>query len=621
MAGKYEATARGILDGVGGEDNVAQMNHCATRLRLRIKDMDQIDKAKVEATKGVITTVEAGGQFQVVIGNDVPLVFQEIVAITKLGGDAGTSEKATGNLFNRFVAVISAIFMPILWPLAGAGLLKALLALAVNFHWISADTTGYVVLSAAADAIFYFLPIILAMTAAKRFGTNQITSMALAGALVYPSIVALASSETPLDFFGIPLSMVSYTSSVIPIVLAVWLQSYVEKWLTKVLPGMIRNFSVPLLVFLVMVPLTLLTIGPVTTMIAKGVAGGIGMVWGFAPWLAGGLLGGFWQALVMFGLHTVFFPLIINDFSTQGFTLFTGPLLASNLAQAGAAVAVALRARDLQRKELAATSAVSGFVAGITEPIVYGVNLPLKRPFIFALVGGGIGGAIAAAGGSGQDAFALPGLIALPTYMNVGSFPMQLIGSGVAVAIAFVLTFLVGFKEPAAAAAARTDADTSDRPGLESGTANLEVVAPMVGTVVPLSQVNDPVFSSGAMGKGYGIRPADGRVLAPFDGTVMVAMDTGHAVGLKSTDGVELLIHIGIDTVNLGGKHFTLHCKRGDVIHKGDPLVTADLAAITAAGYDPTTIVVCTNSGQFTDITTIATDEVDPATPVLAFTA
>ena len=205
--------------------------------------------------------------------------------------------------------------------------------------------------------------------------------------------------------------------------------------------------------------------------------------------------------------------------------------------------------------------------------------------------------------------------------MNVGSFPMQLIGSGVAVAIAFVLTFLVGFKEPAAAAAARTDADTSDRPGLESGTANLEVVAPMVGTVVPLSQVNDPVFSSGAMGKGYGIRPADGRVLAPFDGTVMVAMDTGHAVGLKSTDGVELLIHIGIDTVNLGGKHFTLHCKRGDVIHKGDPLVTADLAAITAAGYDPTTIVVCTNSGQFTDITTIATDEVDPATPVLAFTA
>jgi PTS system beta-glucosides-specific IIC component len=625
MATKYQDTARDILAGVGGEANVANAQHCATRLRLTLKNKALVNKAAVEAVPGVITTVESGGQFQVVIGDDVPLVYQELRGLTTSAVDDSSAPKPTGNLLDRFIALISAIIQPVLWPLAGAGLLKALLAMSTTFGWLDASSGAYTILSAAGDSIFYFLPIMLAITSAKHFSANQFTSVAIAGALVYPTIVAATSAGTGLDFFGIPVVMMSYSSSVVPIIVAVFVQSKLEKLFIHVLPRVIRNFTVPLISFVVMVPLTLLTIGPATMLLAQVVGQGIGWIWATAPWLAGMVTGGLWNVLVIFGLHWGFVPLIVNELTLQGHSLIAGPVLNANLGIAAATLGVAIRSRNAKRKQLAYASSTACFVSGIVEPSLYGVLLPLKRPFVIACVAAGLGGAVLAAGGGGVSTFAIPGLVTLPVFFGVGNFTMTLIGGAVTVIAGLVGAMLFGVKETDADLNPGVPGTVSEPAGADARyaatTRSSDIVAPMVGTMIPLSEVNDPVFSKGAMGKGYGLVPVDGRVLAPFDGTVVVAMESGHAVGLRSVDGVELMIHVGIDTVRLQGECFVLACKRGDSVKKGDLLLTADLAAIRAAGYDATTVVVCTNSDRFTDISTVATGEVDPATPTLAVVA
>ncbi len=593
----YRSLAGQILEKVGGEGNVASVAHCATRLRFKLKDTAKADKAAVEKLTGVITVVEAGGQFQVVIGNDVPIVYAEIGQLTKLIGDNApvADEGPKGNLLNQFIDLISKIMSPILWPLAGAGLLKAFLALATQLNWMDPAGQTYTILNAAGDAIIYFLPIFLGFTAAKRFGAHQVTAMALAAALVYPSIVALNNGE-PVHFLGIPVVMVSYTSSVIPIIVAVWLQSYVEKWLNKVLPSAIRNFSTPLIVLTVMVPFTLITVGPITSWLANTVSAGVTGLFNLVPWLAGGILGGFWQVFVMFGLHWGFIPIMLNDLTgPQGYSLLSGPLPAAVLAQAAATLAVAFRSRSAKRRQIAGASSVSGLLAGITEPAIYGVNLPLKRPFYFGIAGGAVGGAIAAAGGSAATAFVFPSIIGLPAYMEQGSFALQLIGTGIAIGLAFTLTFLFGVKDSPDEPEAAEDAPQI----VVGGVGAPEVKAPVSGTLVPLGEINDKVFASGALGNGLGIVPSNGQFYAPFAGTVATAFPTGHAFGIKSPDGVEVLIHIGIDTVQLDGKGFNAAVTQGQEVQAGDLLCTVDLEAVKAAGYDTTTIVVITNTAQF----------------------
>lgn len=589
----YRTLAGDILEKVGGEANVASLAHCATRLRFKLKDGAKADKQAVERLAGVITVMEAGGQFQVVIGNNVPIVYAEIGQISKLTGDdaAGPEAGEQGNLLNRFIAMISSIFLPSLWPLAGAGLLKALLAMATTFHWLDAASTTYTILNAAGDGLFTFLPIFLAVNAAKRFKTNQFTSMAIAAALCYPAITALAASPDPVTFFGIPVIMVTYTSSVIPIIVAVWLQSFLEKWLNQVLPAWLRNFTTPLLVLLIMVPLTLITVGPVTSFAAAGISNAIAWLFTAVPWLAGALMGGFWQVFVLFGLHWGFVPFMVNDYSTIGYSLMAGPLPAAVLAQAGAALAVMIKTKNTSMKELAGPSALSGFVAGITEPAIYGVTLRLKKPFYYGIVGGAVGGAIAAAGGSASSSFVFPSLLGLSAYMQHGNFTLQLIGTGVAVAIAMALTLVLGF-----------DDIPNEEPKTElipAAPGAVEVGAPVTGRIVALTDVADKVFASEALGKGIAIIPEHGQVYAPFAGTVLTAFPTGHAFGIKSADGVEALIHIGIDTVQLEGKGFTAAVNQGQTVEAGDLLATVDLAAVTEAGYDPTTILVITNTAQF----------------------
>lgn len=601
----YAKTAAAVLENVGGESNIQKVVHCATRLRFTVKDHDRIDDKAVRSAAGVITTAEAGGQYQVVIGNDVPEVYAALAKIAKLGvAEASESEQTPkGNLFNRFIGMISGIFTPVLWALAGTGLLKAFLLSAATFGWISTETTTYTILFSLTDAFIYFIPIALAITAARYFQAQEFTSLAIAGALVYPSIVEL-SGASGVTFLGIPVVMVSYVSSVIPIIVAVWLQSHAERFLYAKLHSSIRRFVTPMIVVLLFVPAILLVIGPLASYTSGALAGAIGWVFEVAPWLGGALMGGLWQVFVIFGLHWGFVPVILTEYAETGYILLAAPLWAAVLAQAAAAAGVWVRSRDANRKALAAPATLSGFLAGITEPAIYGVNLPLKRPFAFGIVGGVIGGAIIAAGSvASNNPGSLPGLLSVPSLVGNGSFAFALTGIAVAVVVSFLLTVLVGFHEPEEAQA-QLDADT-----VPSGP-DATVLSPLDGSVVDLSDVPDPAFSTGGLGQGVAIRPLGDTVYAPFDGEIVAVFPTGHAIGLRSDSGAELLIHVGIDTVKLAGEHFTALVEGNQRVEAGQPLLTFDREAISAAGYDLITPVVVTNGANFPGLSTTASGSV-----------
>jgi PTS system beta-glucosides-specific IIC component len=588
----YPKTAAGVLKGVGGEENVQSLIHCATRLRFVLKDDSKANGAAIKATPGVITTAQAGGQYQVVIGNDVPEVYAEIGKISKFGGSGETSaavDAPKGNLFNRFITMIAAVFTPILWALAGTGLLKAFIAAAVTFGWLDTTTSTYLVLNALSDAFIFFLPLALSISAARYFKAAEFTSLAIAGALLYPAITASVGAEG-LTFFGIPFTMVNYVSSVIPIVIVVWLQSHAEKFLYRVLPAAIRRFVTPMIVVLIAVPLVLVVIGPISAIVSGWVGAGIGWVFATAPWAGGALIGGLLQVLVIFGLHWGLVPLFALELQTNGQTFLMAPIYAAVLAQAAAITGVLVRTRNKSLKSLAAPASLSAVLAGITEPGIYGVTLPLKRPFAFALVGGAVGGSIIAIGGVYQTAFVVPSGLGLPALFGHGNMILLAIGLVVAIVLPFLLVLLFGFKDPAEDAVIQAE-----------GT-DVAVLSPVEGTVIPLSETPDAVFAGGGLGQGVAILPKSGAVYAPFDAKVVAAFPTGHAVGLRHADGAELLIHIGIDTVKLAGTHFDLKVTSGQEVKAGDLLVEFDLAAIKAAGYDLTTPIVITNSDLYPEV-------------------
>ena len=601
MAVDFATLGDDIVDAVGGLGNIKTARHCATRLRLELRDEDKAATDTVKGLKGVLTVVQAGGQYQVVIGNDVPFVYARIAERLEGGGAVEEVEdNSNKSILSRFIDLVTGLFHPILWPLAGAGLFKAFVSMFATFGWLNSESTEYVVLNAASDALIYFLPLLLAISAAKRFKTNQFTSMAIAGALVYPSIVALTAAEGPLTFFGIPLVIMSYTSSVIPIIVGVWVQGYLERFLIRTLPGSIRNFTTPLLCMLIMVPLILLTIGPATTILANAIADGITWLFHVAPWLGGALMGGLWQVFVIFGLHWGFVPILVQQLST-GYAIIAGPLAGAVLAQAAATFAVWIRTKDHDTRELAGPSAFSGFLSGITEPGIYGVNLPRKLPFYFGIAGGAIGGVFAGISGAGTTAFVFPSLIALPAYLSTPNLPLFFIGLALSVGIGFLGTLFWGVKDPVPAEvtseAAEVPAATAaaSAPVAAVGT-EVIVRSPMDGTLVAIADVPDPVFASGAMGAGIGVEPTSGTVYSPVTGTIIVTMGTGHAYGIRTDEGVEVLVHVGIDTVNMKGDGFEPKVAQGDHVNAGDVLVEVDLAKIAEAGYSTTTVVIITNT-------------------------
>lgn len=664
----YPQLADQIMEGVGGPENVRDATHCATRLRLKLKDDSKASKEQVEKLPGVITVVQAGGQFQVVVGNDVPKVHAPFVA--RLPKDEGGSVASSadekpeqkGSLLDRFIQLISALINPLIWPLAGAGLLKAFATLLVTLGWMDSEGTTYIISNAAGDGIFYFLPLFLAVTAARRFGANQFIAMALAGALVHPSLVALVETEAPVTFAGIPVVMMSYANSVIPIIISVWVLSYLERFLDRILPSTIRNFSKPLLALLIMVPLVLMTIGPITTYAAQAVAWLVSSLYEVAPWLGGALVGGLWQVFVIFGLHWGLVPVLLNDLATTGQSVMMASIMPAVLAQGAATLAVLVRSRSAARRQAAGPAALSGLLAGITEPAIYGVNLPLKRPLYFGIAGGAIGGIIVGVSGSAASSFIFPSLLALPAFLQFGSFAGLLLGCGVAMVIAFILTFLFVDRETPgtepAVVAPQAD-ETAPEPGTPTGaqpelagpgataastggstaagassTATaaepaatseeapaapvvVDVVSPLAGEVMALTDVADAAFASEALGKGVGITAQEGTVRAPVAGKLISVAGSKHAYGLKSDDGVEVLVHVGIDTVELKGEHFSTERSRGERIQAGDPLVEVDFDAVAAAGYDTTVILAVTNTKKHAEVLPAQAGPVAAGDPVV----
>lgn len=609
---KYDTLADEVLRGVGGADNVQSVTHCATRLRFVLKDRERADKAAVEATRGVITVVESGGQFQVVIGNTVNSVYESLVA---RGEITAGGEVAAGGLLAKAIDLVTSIFTPFLWVLAGTGLLKALLAVAVKIHSGFGTTSTYAILYTAGDALFQFLPMLLAVTAAKKFKANVYTSLAITGALVYSQTIAVianaqgtsltlkafADAGGHLTFLGIPVVMVSYLSAVIPAILAVYAQAKLEQGLDRVLPDWLRNFITPLVTIAVIVPLTFLIIGPISDRVGTGLSDAVNWLWGLSPFIGGAVLGAFWQVFVIFGVHWGFVPVIVQDLSKQGYSLLTGPLFAAVLAQGAAAAAVFFKTRNKELKEVAGTAALSGILAGITEPAIYGVTLRLKRPFIYACIGGAIGGGIASAGGSAAKGFVLPGLITISSTVDIGNFALQCVGTATAMIIAFVLTLTLGFKDLPA-----TGESAALAGAVESEA--VAVTAPAAGQVVALDAVPDKVFSSGALGSGLAVIPASGTALAPVAGTVITAMP--HAYGIRTDTGLEVLVHIGIDTVKLSGQHFSPKVVQGQRVAAGDVLADFDTAAIQAAGYNPIVVMIVTNNGPFSAVVPVAAGDI-----------
>ncbi|MEN1986995.1 beta-glucoside-specific PTS transporter subunit IIABC [Paenibacillus hubeiensis] len=601
-----------ILELVGGESNVNSVFHCATRLRFQLKDRDKADKEALQKTPGIITVVESSGQFQVVVGNNVGPVYEKMIEGTSIGNaDASkkdeSSEKST--ILGKAVDIISSIFSPTLGALAGAGLLKGLVALFLFLKWLDASSGTYLVLNAASDSVFYFLPVFLAVTASRKFKTNMFVSVAIAGALVYPAVIAAVSAPDKLTFLGIPMVLMNYSSSVIPIILAVWVQSYVEKWFNSFVHSSVKNILVPMLSLVIVIPLTFLVFGPIGSMISSGLATGYGWIYNLSPLLAGAVAGAFWQVFVIFGVHWGFVPVILSNIAEVGYDTMLPMLTAAILAQAGAVFGVFLKTKDTQLKALAGSSVVAS-VFGITEPAIYGVTLKLKKPFIYACIAGAVGGAIIGSGGAQAVAFALPGLLALPTYIGTG-FLSVIIGLVVAFVLALVIVMVLGFKDSVQEQAAPKEEASASTPVQESTVLKKEIIeSPLQGAVKPLESLPDEAFASGAMGQGIVIEPSEGRLTSPVNGTITTVFPTGHAIGITSDEGAELLIHVGVNTVRLKGKHFEKQVQEGDRVEKGQLILLFDIEQIQAAGYVTSTPVIVTNSANYLDVLKTSESEV-----------
>ncbi|WP_373221207.1 beta-glucoside-specific PTS transporter subunit IIABC [Mediterraneibacter gnavus] len=596
----YEKLAKEIVGYIGGSENVNALVHCATRLRFKVKNTQNVDKKKLEQLEGVITVLDSGGQIQVVIGQHVADVYDTIFEVTDLKKENQSDAEESGekkNLLNTFMDTISGIFAPVLGVMSGAGMLKALLILCTTFGWLKADMGTYRILYAAADGVFTFIPVFLAYTAAKKFRANEFVAVGVAAALLYPDLTAAYSAGEALTFLKIPVVLVSYTSSVIPIVISVYALSKLEKGLKKIVPTVCKTFLTPLLSLAIMVPATYLVIGPIADTVGKALASGYTGLVGLNPVIAGGLLGLIWPAAVMFGVHWGFVPIVMNNIAEYGRdTLFTitGP---NNMAQAGATLGVFLKTKDKSVKELAGPAALSAVLAGITEPAIYGVTLRFKRPFFIGAVFSGIAGAIVAAAGTGAPTLLGTSILTLPGYIGVG-----FVGFLIACAIAYfgsaIVTYFFGYSDDMLP----KKEEKKEEPQEIIPAKDEALLAPVSGQVIPLSEVRDEAFAGGILGQGAAVIPENGEICAPCDGVISVMYPTGHAVGIKSDIGAEILIHVGMDTVTLNGSCFDVKVKAGDHVKAGQLLVRANIEGIKKEGLDITTPVIVANTADYMQI-------------------
>ena len=602
----YDKLAVDIIKAVGGKENIVKASRCATRLRLVLKETTNEAKENVSNLTGVITVVESGGQFQVVIGTHVGKVFDKVAS--ELNLDSNTIEdEPKASILNRIIATMSAVFAPFIYILAAAGILQGCLIL-INMVNPSFSSTGtYEVLSFISWAPFTFLPIFIAITASKHFKCNTFIAVACCAALVSPTWAEIASriaDGESIKFLGISLVETTYTSSVLPPLFLVWILSYVEKFVDKRLPDVVKALFTPFICMLVMVPLTILAIGPLSDSLATGIANGYNALYNFAPAVAAAVIGGLWQIVVIFGVHWGVTPMCLANYDLYGMDTFQAFQTMAVIAQAGAVLGVFIKARNKKTKNMALSAGITG-IFGITEPAIYGVNLRFKKPFICGCIAGAIGAVVGSFFNIAYYAYAgLPGLLTVVnaiTPNNSKSIIGMLIGAAISFFGAIILVQVIGFGEKETEEKnENNDVNVNEgQPILNMGIK--EIKSPISGKVIELEKVNDPVFSSGAMGKGVAIEPIDNKVYAPFDGVIEFIADTKHAIGLLSDDGVEVLIHVGMDTVKMNGKGFDVKTKVNSKVKAGDLLLEFDKSVIEKEGYSLITPIVITNADNYED--------------------
>ncbi|WP_151737756.1 beta-glucoside-specific PTS transporter subunit IIABC [Paenibacillus tengchongensis] len=623
----HQETANKIVEGVGGAKNINSVYHCITRLRFDLKDNGKADKKQLESLDKVMGTNISGDQFQVIVGNDVPKVFDALVkeypALKDSKGGEGKEDKdnKSKNVISRVFEFIASVFAPILPAIAGAGLLKGFIALFVSLGWLAAGSDTYRIISAIGDGVFHFLPMLIAFSAARKFNANPFVAAAVSMALMSPDVTALLSSGDPVAFLGIPVTSVTYASSVIPILLAVWLLSYVEKGFNRIIPASLKLLLVPLFSLLIVVPVTMIVIGPLGTFIGNGLSGGINWLIVEGGLVAGIILGGAMALIVMTGMHYALVPVILSNLATVGFDKFLPLTYISNMGQAGATAGVFFRAKDKKLKSLALSTSLTALM-GVTEPAMYGVNMRYKKPFLAGMIGSAAGGGFALM--FGVNAYVLAGnggIPGIPAFIG-STFWYAIGGLAIAFVVSLIVSVLLGINEETVDNADIKEVnETTAAPvevveDVQIELTNETVWSPLQGKAIPLTEVNDPTFGEEMMGKGIGFVPSKGELVSPVNGTVMNVFKTKHALVIRSRDGVELLIHVGINTVKLKGQYFTAHVQTGDKVSTGDKLLSFELDKI-AEQYDITTAMVVTNTDEYKSVAPVEFGEISMKQPVL----
>lgn len=602
---KYENLAKEILENVGGKENINSLTHCVTRLRFRLKDESKANDEALKNNPGVVTVMKSAGQYQVVIGNHVPLVYADVCELAGISnGTQQVEDEAPQGLFNKLIDIISGCFQPILGPLCAAGIIKGLNALLVVILGSSFSNSGtYMILNAIGDSIFNFLPIILGYTAAKKFNVNVIVGMIIGATLCYPTIqtdtlsaAGKAIGTLPFigsyytKFIGIPFVSGNYTSTVVPVICIVALAAQIQKIAKKFVPEMLQNFFV----LIISLPIGLLIIGPVVSLLTTVLSNMFAGLYAFSPIVTAFVIGALWQCLVIFGLHWALVPMAMVNIGNLGYDTILPGMLGTTFAATGVLAAMYLKLKDENKKALAIPGVISAF-CGVTEPAIYGFLLPEKTPFVFSCIGGAVGGAIMGTVAVKQYVIGGLGIFSVVNFIspkgNATGMIVSLIAGAVSLVVGFVLT-MIFYK-------------TNDQQVENKEVTKLEeetILAPIKGEVKPIEESSDAAFASGALGKGVVILPEEGKVYAPVTGIVTVLFPSLHAIGITSDAGVELLIHIGINTVQLNGEGFTAHIKQGDQIKQGQLLVEFDMNKIKEAGYSLETPVLVTNYADLKEV-------------------
>ncbi|HEL2685266.1 beta-glucoside-specific PTS transporter subunit IIABC [Streptococcus suis] len=610
---KYKNTALAILKAVGGEKNVLRATHCVTRLRLELKDENIVSDERVKSISGVIGIMKKNGQYQIILGNDVANYYKEFTALGKFDSDSVQQVKKA-NVLEQVIEYIAGSMTPLIPAMLGGGMIKVLVIVLPMLGLLKADSQSISFLAFFGDAPYHFMPIFLAYSASQKLKVTPALAMSVAGILLHPNFVQMVSSGDPLHFLGAPVTPASYGSSVIPILIMVWLMKYIEAVFNKVTPAVTKSFLQPTLVLLVSGFIALVLVGPLGVIVGEGLSQLVEQMHGVAGWLTLAVLGAIMPFIVMTGMHWAFAPIFLAASIATPDVLILPAMLGSNLAQGAASMAVAFKSKNSNTKQIAFAAGFSALFAGVTEPALYGVTLKYKKPLYAAMIGGGLAGLFVGLTGVKAYLFAVPSLIALPQFIYseaASNITNAMIAAAISIIVTFILAYFLGIDEETSTVNLEKVA-----PGISS---RKNVFSPLSGQILPLEKVNDATFSKKMLGEGVAIIPKDGKVYAPFDGAVTSLFPTKHAIGLTSDEGVELLIHFGLETVELKGRGFVSHVSDGEKVEKGQLMLEVDVEMLVAEGYDIVTPVVVTNTQEYLDVLLLSTkEEVNYADDLLA---